>query len=61
MSEEKKIYTVKDVALMFEKSEGAIYSWIRKGYLIPHGKLPNGKMIFTAKQIKEMERQYFGE
>ena len=61
MVEEKRIYTVKDVALMFEKSVGTIYRWIEKGYLAPSGKLPNGQMIFTNKQIKEMELKYFGE
>ena len=61
MSEEKRIYTVKDVALMFEKSVGTIYRWIEKGYLSPSGKLPNGQMVFTNKQVKEMKSQYFGE
>lgn len=61
MSEEKRIYTVKDVALMFEKSVGTIYRWIEKGYLSPSGKLPNGQMIFTSKAIKDMEFKYFGE
>ena len=61
MTDEKKFYTVKDIAILFEKSVGTIYRWIERGYLSPSGKLPNGQMIFTNKQIKEMKSQYFGE